>query len=166
MSRPRIFSPCVADRYVTKARERIAEFSTADGAGGLIALRVAEGHYPASLTVYQTEGVEVRLDPRCLGAETLRKAAELYAADLELVAILKECDSAQHDPTKASPIYLVAEAAGLKRGEEWTAKGVRGSHGDDIAGAIAQARRLGCHLYRVRFLDLGKYLILDAVAST
>lgn len=39
MARPSIKSPCVADGYADKTRERIAEFSAPNGKGGLIAIR-------------------------------------------------------------------------------------------------------------------------------
>lgn len=60
MNRPRFTSPCVADRYANKSRERIAEFSFpgADGAGGLIALRYRDGQ-PPLVNVYRVEGCEV-----------------------------------------------------------------------------------------------------------
>lgn len=89
MKRPRLYSPCVADRYVNKRRERVAEFSTEDGASGLIALRVADGDRCASLTVYAVEGCEVNVNPRVLSAKCLREAAELYAADQKLLAELQ-----------------------------------------------------------------------------
>ena len=36
MRRPRVLTKCVADRFSEKSKERIVEFSDANGAGGLI----------------------------------------------------------------------------------------------------------------------------------
>lgn len=64
MPRPRFLSPCNADRYVDKSRERVAEFSFPDAAtsasvpGGLISLRYREGK-PPLVQLYRVEGCDV-----------------------------------------------------------------------------------------------------------
>lgn len=64
MPRPRLTVNCVADNYVDKTRERIAEFSFPDTdgpAGGLIAFRSREGK-PPLVQVYRAEGCTVTTD--------------------------------------------------------------------------------------------------------
>lgn len=164
MRRPRLYSPCIADRYVNKARERIAEFSTDDGAGGLIALRVADGDKCAALTVYNTEGVEVRLDPRILSPETLRWAAQLYAADRALVRELQAPEPPPGEDGKPGPVFLVLAASDARPGDEWRAS-VLGHYGTDKAGALERAADLGAFVYLARFLDFRRYTILERIAA-
>lgn len=65
MKRPSIKTPCVADRYADKRAERIAEFSTPSGKGGLIRVRQNDdGSVLVSL---------YRLDPGII-VETTHKA--------------------------------------------------------------------------------------------
>lgn len=60
MRRPRLISPCVANRYAGE-NERIAEFSFKDGGGGLIALRtLGDGTNIASL--YRLEGCKASIE--------------------------------------------------------------------------------------------------------
>lgn len=63
MGRPRLISPCVADRYLTRdgrgKNERIAEFSFGNGAGGLISLRTAAADQHI-VEIYRAERVIVR----------------------------------------------------------------------------------------------------------
>lgn len=62
MKRPRLISPCVADRNVRdKSRERIAEFSfpgTDGPAGGLISFYLPPNGRPR-VTLYCVDGCEV-----------------------------------------------------------------------------------------------------------
>lgn len=68
MTRPRITSPCVADRFADKRTERIAEFSypgsadarTGNLPGGLI--RAWDGPNGPALHVYRVDGVRVTVE--------------------------------------------------------------------------------------------------------
>ena len=76
MPRPSIKSPCVADRYADRTRERIAEFSDGE-AGGLISVgRRDDGLH---VSIYRAESVLVHVDPAILAPQSLRAAAKLYA---------------------------------------------------------------------------------------
>lgn len=63
MGRPSIKSPCVADRYADQSRERIAEFSTPSGKGGLISI-IENDNGEVLVSVYRCDpGVTVRAEP-------------------------------------------------------------------------------------------------------
>lgn len=56
--KPRVLSPCVAERYNRRPNERIIEFSFSDGTGGLISFRQPdpERGLVGRVEVYRTDG--------------------------------------------------------------------------------------------------------------
>jgi hypothetical protein len=79
MAKPRILSPCNAERATRRQNERIAEFSSEHG-GGLFSIRTYEGHAIAELyRLDETVRVRVEPDRLDLGAADLAKLkARLY----------------------------------------------------------------------------------------
>ena len=129
MPRPKIFSPCVADRHVSnKSVERIAEFSTTNGLGGLISLReFLDG--TAALEVYRVDdGVQVVVDlpserivgrdPRGLPAapDLLGMVERLLAHHREVTDTVTEADVPDWFDTLREAESMIARARGSSNG--------------------------------------------------
>jgi len=114
MTRPTITTPCAADRHHTGA-ERIAEFSTSKGQGGLISVReMVDGS--AQVSLYRLDkGTVVFCDPEHSRPSTNSKVLDALEAGRRMLDALRSLEaimatiiteaarSGYRDPTNKNP---------------------------------------------------------------